>query len=80
MVSFRDSRQVASLSVAAPRFEPCCLWSEGSKFKLMCEFTAVAGRKVLLRLEYDPNRVGKDDVRMLRRWVPEAIGRKGGCG
>ena len=73
MVSFHDSRQVASLSVAAPGFEPFCLWSEGSKFKLMCEFTAVAGQKVLLRLEYDPNCMGKENMRMLRRCVPEAL-------
>ena len=73
MVSFHDSRQVASLGVAAPGFEPCCLWSEGSKFKLMCEFTAIAGRKVLLRLEYDPDCVEGGDVRMLRRCVPEAL-------
>ena len=62
IVSFHDSRQVASLSVTALGFEPCCLWSEGSKFKLMWEFTAVARRKVLLRLECDPNRVGTEDV------------------
>ena len=73
MVSLHDSRQAASLSVAVPGFEQCCLWSEGSKFKLMCEFTAVAVQKVLLRLEYDPNCVGKEDVRMLRRCVLEAL-------
>lgn len=73
MVSFHDSRQVGSLSVAAPGFEPCCLWSEGSKFKLMCEFTAVTRRKVLLRLEYDPSCVMGEDVRMLRRCVPETL-------
>lgn len=74
MVSFHDSRQAASLSITAPGFEPCLLWSEGSKFKLMCEFTAVRGGSMLLRLEYDPNCVEQREVAMLQRSLPQVLG------
>ena len=73
MVSFHDSRQATSLSIAAPSFEPCLLWSEGSKFKLMCEFTALPGGSMLLRLEYDPDCVEVQEVAMLQRCVPRVL-------
>ena len=80
MVSFHDSRQAASLRIAAPGFEPCFVWSQGSKFKLMCEFTALASvsssgdkAKILLRLEYDPDCVRAEEVAILQRCVPEAL-------
>ncbi|CAD6564771.1 MAG: hypothetical protein ASARMPREDX12_004428 [Alectoria sarmentosa] len=74
MVSFHDSRRMQSLGMAAPGFEPCFLWSEGSKFKLMCEFTALTSGKILLRLEYDPSCLEPDEVEMLQRCIPETLG------
>ena len=81
MVSFHDSRQVTSLNIAAPGFEPCLLWSEGSKFKLMCEFTALPGGSLLLRLEFDPDCVELREVATLQRSLPLVLGwLADGCG
>lgn len=74
MVSFHDSRQTSDLSIAAPGFEPCLLWSEGSKFKLMCEFTATAAGSMMLRVEYDPVCVEGGEVAMLQRCLPLVLG------
>ena len=49
------------------------LWSEDSKFKLMCEFTALATGKTLLRIEYDPACVRREEVQMLQVCVPKAL-------
>ena len=40
----------------------------------MCEFTALASGKILLRLEYDPRCVGTEELRMVQACVPEALG------
>ncbi|KAL9093440.1 MAG: hypothetical protein Q9159_000294 [Coniocarpon cinnabarinum] len=50
MVSFHDMRK-------APQFlgldtQPRIIWTEGSKFKLMIEVTALSDSQVLLRMEY----------------------------
>ena len=73
MVSFHDSRQTSELSITAPGFEPCLLWSEGSKFKLMCEFTAISEDFMLFRLEYDPICVERQEVAMLQRCLPQVL-------
>ena len=84
MVSVHEVGQTTSLSIAAAAgFEPRFLWSEGSKFKLMCELTMLAGGKALLRLEHDPECVRAEEVRMLRRCVPvvlEMLVEEFGCG
>ncbi|KAK1767605.1 putative nonribosomal peptide synthase [Phialemonium atrogriseum] len=36
-----------------PGVQPQLVWSEGSKFKLMVEFTAISEATLILRLEYD---------------------------
>ena len=76
MVSFHDHRRQTSdlLGIAAPGFEPGLLWSEGSKFKLMCEFTATAAGVVMLRLEYDPVCVRRAEVAMMQRCLPVVLG------
>lgn len=73
MVSFHDSRQATSLSIQAPGFEPCLVWSEGSKFKLMCEFTALPSGSMLLRVEYDPKCVELPEIAMLQRCLPHVL-------
>ena len=73
MVSFHDSRQATSLTISADGFEPCLVWSEGSKFKLMCEFTALPTGSVLLRLEYDPECVRQSEVGWLQESIPQVL-------
>ncbi|KAI4288945.1 MAG: hypothetical protein L6R35_001783 [Caloplaca aegaea] len=73
MVSFHDSRQAISLSIRVPGFEPCLVWSEGSKFKLMCEFTALPSGSILLRLEYDPKCIKLPEIAMLQRCLPHVL-------
>lgn len=73
MVTFHDHRQVSDLSMSVPGFEPRVVWSEGAKFKLLCEFTALENGKILLRVEYDTDCIGEAEmVRLLDR-IPRAL-------
>jgi gliotoxin/aspirochlorine biosynthesis peptide synthetase len=51
MVTFHDSERGVKLDL--PGLHPCLTWSEGSKFPLMAEFTALKTGKVILRVEAD---------------------------
>lgn len=51
MVTVHDDRKGGKL--ALPGVEPLLTWTEGAKFKLMCEFFAVSNSKLVLRTEYD---------------------------
>ena len=58
---------------AEQEFEPCFVWSEGAKFKLMVEFTIASEDKLLMRIEYDSECVWPEELRWLRKVVPEAF-------
>ena len=73
MVTFHDNRRSIGLDISAPGFEPCFLWSQGAKFKLMCEFTALTDSKLLLRLEFDPECVGPSEARRIQALIPQAL-------
>jgi gliotoxin/aspirochlorine biosynthesis peptide synthetase len=73
MVTFHDNRQSQGLEMSAPGFEPCFLWSEGAKFKLMCEFTAVSESRLLLRLEYDPDCITPVEIQRIQISIPLAL-------
>lgn len=73
MVTFHDSRQSLGLEMAVPNCESCFIWSQGSKFKLMCEFTAVSDSKLLLRLEYDPECISVVEIEQIQSLIPQAL-------
>lgn len=60
MVTFhsRDDR----LKLDIEGVEPLYTWSEGAKFGLMCEFTALSNGDILLRLEYDQGLYSTDEI------------------
>jgi non-ribosomal peptide synthetase component F len=60
MVTFhnRDDR----LKLEIEGVEPLYTWSEGAKFGLMCEFTALSNGDILLRLEYDQGLYSTDEI------------------
>lgn len=73
MVTFHDNRgQKAS---ALPGVQPLYTWCEGSKFKLMFEFSAVNDETLMLRIEYD-NSIYDDEteVRNIQRRTIAALG------
>ncbi|KAL3422110.1 nonribosomal peptide synthase [Phlyctema vagabunda] len=78
MVTFHDNRRSTGLGstgleMSAPGFDSCFLWSEGAKFKLMCEFTAVSDSTLLLRLEYDAKCVPPEEIRRVQNAIPLAL-------
>ncbi|KAK1569354.1 uncharacterized protein LY79DRAFT_572055 [Colletotrichum navitas] len=74
MVSFHEPDMVQQLRVDIPTLQPCFAWSSGAKFKVMCEFTVVAGDCVLLRVEYDDMCIQQEeDLRGFIRDVAAAM-------
>ncbi len=71
MVTFHDDRQELHLPI--PGCVPLYTWTQGAKFKLMTEFVAVKGDRVLLRFEYDTSGFGKGDVEVLQERVVAAL-------
>ncbi|TPX19017.1 uncharacterized protein E0L32_011261 [Thyridium curvatum] len=70
MVAFHEPRLAQQLRIDIPSLEPCLVWSEGAKFKLMCEFTVAADRTVILRMEYDHTCLSHGDIsNLLQRIV-----------
>jgi gliotoxin/aspirochlorine biosynthesis peptide synthetase len=63
MVTFHDDPHATKLAV--PGLEPLLTWTEGSKFKLLCEFSALSEQTLLLRLEYDTDCFSKREVKDL---------------
>lgn len=60
MVTFHDDRN--KLDVDIPGMEPLYTWTEGAKFKLMIEYTAINAEMLLMRMEFDTNVLGWNDV------------------
>ena len=87
VVSFHDCRPNTALSAADEQYagpwsifnlgagvEPQFVWSEGAKFKLMVEFTAVNETTLLLRLEYDNTCFPKPGhIAAVRRMILRAV-------
>lgn len=74
MVTFHDNRQNRGLDMAIPSFQPSFIWSEGAKFKLMLEFSAISENQCLLRIEHDPTCVFEEDISLIEALVPKALG------
>lgn len=74
MVTMHDFRFANHQDMGIPGVEPCLTWSEGAKFKLLCEFTALPSGKLLLRLEYDANVVPAPEVARIQRAMGLVIG------
>ncbi|KAF2106355.1 hypothetical protein BDV96DRAFT_625896 [Lophiotrema nucula] len=72
MVTFHDEHSTPSPSVI-PNLEPCFVWTEGSKFQLMCEFTAVSHDRLLLRIEHDSQIFSDADVLRLENNITTAL-------
>ncbi|KAF2128303.1 nonribosomal peptide synthase GliP-like protein [Dothidotthia symphoricarpi CBS 119687] len=73
MVTMHDFRQANDLNMSVPGFEPLLIWSEGAKFKLMCEFTALPNGKLMLRLEYDSGLLSESQIQRIRTSIPIAM-------
>ena len=71
MVTFHDSSNAPAIAI--PGIEPCVLWTEGSKFQLMCEFTALSADRLLLRLEFDSECFSDAEIVRVENCVGEAL-------
>lgn len=71
MVTFHDNRgQKAS---AIPGTQQLYTWCEGSKFKLMFEFSAISNETLMLRIEYDNMIYNDTKVRDFQRCTIAAL-------
>ena len=71
MVTFHDDR--ISILPRLPGASRQVVWSEGAKFQLMCEFTAVSSDCVLLRLEYDDDIYSQGEIIVLESMILAAL-------
>ncbi|KAF2179233.1 BcNRPS1, nonribosomal peptide synthetase [Zopfia rhizophila CBS 207.26] len=71
MVTFHEHGVQPTLPI--PDVEPLYTWTQGSKFKIMAEFSARSMSKLLLRLEYSTECFTKDDVQSMQRMVIAAL-------
>jgi len=71
MVTFHDSSNAVKLDI--PGLTPCLAWSEGSKFSLMTEFTALDSGKIILRMEYDSDQHNSDSIAGIVASIAEAV-------
>lgn len=72
MVTFHDNRSASLLQLST--FEPLHIWSSGSKFKIMFEFTAHSDDNLTLRIEYDNECFTGSEIVKLQVLVVEALG------
>lgn len=73
MVSFHESSQTKSIGHVIPGVVPCFAWSEGSKFKLMVEFSAFGEEVLMLRLEHDTAMFRAEAIYRLETMIPMAL-------
>lgn len=71
MVTFHDDPDATQLAI--PGLEPLLTWAEGSKFKLLCEFSAVSEETLLLRLEYDTDCFSPGEAKDLASLIARAL-------
>ncbi|KAJ2904207.1 Condensation domain protein [Zalerion maritima] len=57
---------------------PLVTWTEGAKFKLMCEFTALRQGGVILRMEWDTDALDEEDVEEIREGIWKGVARLAG--
>ena len=73
MVSFHESCQTEKIGQVVPGVKPCFAWSEGSKFKLMVEFSSFGEEVLMMRLEHDTEIFGAEEIYRLERMIPMAL-------
>jgi acyl carrier protein len=73
MVSFHESSQTEKIGQIIPGVKPCFAWSEGSKFKLMVEFSAFGEEVLMMRLEHDTEVFEAKEMYRLERMIPMAL-------
>lgn len=71
MVTFHADPK--SLQISVPGVEPLLTWTQGAKFKLLVEFSAVSDEVLLLRLEYDTHLFSSAHICRIRELVLEAV-------
>jgi len=76
MVTFHDETNAPAAAVSAgiPGIEPRVLWTEGAKFQLMCEFTALSTNRLLLRLEHDTDCFCEAEIWRVENCIDIALG------
>ena len=68
VVTMRNASASSKISnIDIPSARPLPVWGEGAKFKLMCEFWAIGGNLLKLRVEWDESVVGSRED--MNRWV-----------
>lgn len=73
VVSFHDIVQTSKLGPFIPGMRPCFAWSEGAKFKLMCEFNAYSEDKLMMRLEYDTDVFTQHEIQKIEGLITRAL-------
>lgn len=73
VVSFHDIAQTSKLGPFISGMRPCYVWSEGAKFKLMCEFNAFSDDKLMMRLEYDTNVLTRSEIQKIEGLITRAL-------
>lgn len=73
MVSFHETSQTEKIGQVVPGVKPCFAWSEGSKFKLMVEFSAFGEEVLMMRLEHDTKVFAAEEIYRLERMIPMAL-------
>ncbi|KAM0545779.1 hypothetical protein ACHAPJ_011203 [Fusarium lateritium] len=62
MVTFLDESMMEKLNMDIPSFDYSPIWSNGAKFKLMCEFMTLPTGDLVLRIEYDDSCIPLSEV------------------
>ncbi|KAF3483164.1 nonribosomal peptide synthetase [Arthroderma uncinatum] len=73
VVTFHSHNHSNGLEISAPGFETCYTFTDGAKFRLLCEFSAVSEDKLVLRMEYDTDCFSADDIQLLQTRIPLAL-------
>ncbi|OTB04087.1 hypothetical protein M426DRAFT_262558 [Hypoxylon sp. CI-4A] len=71
MVTFHEDDPEIYLPLQGGQFLPS--WSNGSKFKIMVEFTAMRDENLTMRLEYSDECFTREDAQLIGQLVPEAL-------
>lgn len=71
MVSFHGHQN--SLELPLDGTQPLYTWAQGSKFKLMFEFSAISAEELLLRIEYDHALFSHEDINRTQFLVRTAL-------
>ena len=71
MVTFHDDRNAPKSTI--PGMERLVTWTDGSKFKLLFEFSAISTDVLLLRVEYDSECYPKEQVIELVELINHAL-------